>query len=406
MALALLALTGCRLVPEQVRLADGNRIAYVGEDGQIYSVLPDGQGRRLVSGGEERVYAAPAAAAPRRAYNWPTWAPDDGHLAFIARDDGKSGDAVVVAPAAGGAMVKAFAETEQEPFFASWSTDSRRLAVLARAGTVVTLAVAGADGKASARQLTQSSSAYFAWLGAGALFVHTGGSASDNVGATLARYDLSSGGPPSHLSSRPAEFRVPALSPDGKWLATTELGAGGESTLFVTTQTGADPRRVAAVRAGLAALWAPRGGRLAYALTERSGESIFASLQLWSEGARPVKLASDPLAAFFWSPDGERLAIVGFDPGVRSFSWWVVEVAGGPPRRLAQFTPSRDELFVLTFFDQFAPAMTPWSPDSRRLVYVDASRAGDTAGRLTIVDTADGRTRQLATGSLATWSWH
>ena len=95
--------------------------------------------------------------------------------------------------------------------------------------------------------------------------------------------------------------------------------------------------------------------------------------------------------AFFWSPDGTRLAVVTIDDflgplpeastGRRAkpilqdappdviLTWWLVDAATGEATERDQFLPTPQEFYIFQFFDQYAHSHRVWSPDSRYIVY-------------------------------------
>ena len=119
--------------------------------------------------------------------------------------------------------------------------------------------------------------------------------------------------------------------------------------------------------------------------------------------------------AFYWSPNGERIAWVALDREEQSFVWKVAPRSGAPVRPLFRFQPSDEMLDMLSFFDQYAYSHSPWSPDGAHLVVAGAlvptfsRRNGDTpTGDLIFVLDAIGASapREIAAGTLAFWSWN
>ena len=131
------------------------------------------------------------------------------------------------------------------------------------------------------------------------------------------------------------------------------------------------------------------------------------------DGRERRRLSHDPIIAFYWAPDGSRLAYLRLDTHAQALSWNVVGVGGGATRSLASFTPSDDFAFQLSFFDQYVQSTSVWSPDGRCLVYgTDAGgqrRNGSTVSEHVAVLDVDApeptaRPTQIARGGLAVWS--
>ena len=132
----------------------------------------------------------------------------------------------------------------------------------------------------------------------------------------------------------------------------------------------------------------------------------------FSERAR----VEENVLAFFWSPDGSKIAIVTIAGTGGELRWTLLDVETGSSIRLADFTPSRDQLTMFQFFDQYAYSHLLWSPDSRYLIFsgrlsLSASSAGlmgqsDRRGsKVFIIDTGPVITvDEVAEGVLGFWS--
>ena len=112
-------------------------------------------------------------------------------------------------------------------------------------------------------------------------------------------------------------------------------------------------------------------------------------------------LVREPIAAFYWSPDGSRIAYVSVD---RSMEWHVVDLASGETRSLARFIPTADFLTHLQFFDQFAPSHLVWSADSTTLVFAGVIKRGAEPQVWVVDAVGDAAPRPIAEGRLAFWA--
>ena len=113
------------------------------------------------------------------------------------------------------------------------------------------------------------------------------------------------------------------------------------------------------------------------------------------------------VGAFFWSPDGHRLAVAHRAPD-GGLVWLILDVASGRTIVSAHFIPSTDYVTLLTFFDQYAYSHSPWSADSSSLVFsgrvgtVDAVSEGPAL--VYVLNAAPGAEPMLlAEGGLAFW---
>ena len=116
--------------------------------------------------------------------------------------------------------------------------------------------------------------------------------------------------------------------------------------------------------------------------------------------------------AFFWSPDGTRIAFVTGSNDGTAFPWRIADLSTGEDRSVADFHPSGDQLVLLSYFDQYALSHRVWSPDSRSLVFAGtlaedgpSSQANGTPSQVFVVD-AEGNSppQAIAEGTMATWS--
>ena len=83
---------------------------------------------------------------------------------------------------------------------------------------------------------------------------------------------------------------------------------------------------------------------------------------------------------------------------------------------LVDFVPSRDQLTMFEFFDQYTYSHSLWSPDSKFLVFAGrieeggvsaslVSHPGHEGSHIIVVDTqANGIADQIAAGGLGVWS--
>jgi Tol biopolymer transport system component len=116
--------------------------------------------------------------------------------------------------------------------------------------------------------------------------------------------------------------------------------------------------------------------------------------------------------AFFWSPDGSKLAYVTPGDGAAEMRWNILEVATGDTWPLVQFIPTGPQLTVFRFFDQFGLSHSMWSPDSKALVFagtmgqaVQASLGTQTASDIIVSEISPvPLAKPIAKGLLAVWS--
>jgi TolB protein len=145
---------------------------------------------------------------------------------------------------------------------------------------------------------------------------------------------------------------------------------GGQAALTVQDAAATEARRLVVVAPDAAFLWAPSGDRLAFSSRVAGQQLFYGGLEtVKGDGSDRQRVSDQSVAAFYWSPDGKRLAFAALDPAVRALTWNVVDADGKNRRQVGSFVPSRDQLFVFTYFDQYAQSHAVWSPDGKYLTY-------------------------------------
>lgn len=265
---------------------------------------------------------------------------------------------------------------------------------------------------------------YFSWSPDGRyLLWHAGGAARHNPEAEVGLLDVTD--PRGHDKavsrqplSNPGLFDAPAWAPDQRhWLA---VAANGDTDRLLRYAASGDPGTVLtrAPDRRIAFAWSPDGSRVAYAVQERRDDAFYGPVHFWQsrgnvqmgEAGALTNPAFD-VAAFFWSPDGRRLAYLSrlVLPDEVWFQWRVYDLDRRVDRGFTAFHPTPLMQFMIHSFNQYAQSHSVWSPDGRFLVYADRDRR--LTDRVWLVDTwapaVDGRTEPILVGegSLGVWSW-
>jgi Tol biopolymer transport system component len=251
-------------------------------------------------------------------------------------------------------------------------------------------------------------------------------------------------GRPRVIEGDPTPFRAPACSPDGgEALVATRSGetagsgssdASGSSSspepsslqggriLAVDLESGAT-RHLATFEGRTAFSYSPDGRHIAYTdgVTTRFG-GIRGQLYITpatspptqdqeeaGEEPRPIEDAPSVLA-FFWSPDGSRLAFLqpafgGENPSELIVALTVLDLADGSAQSIAPLNLS--PIFaneVVYRFDQFARSSNIWAPDGSALALglIDATGAPG----VYVIPTPGERSapRRVASGDLPVWN--
>ena len=407
---------------QETRGEEVNRIAFVDLDLQIYTADPDGSNPRRIS------------PEPGN-FTWPTWSPDARSLVFSGVVEDEEGNLRINLFAFDAASSKVSELYVGEPgvvgllaegvvHYPLWSPDSTKVAYIAFTSQGLALFLDDLGDSVGASHVLDRGPLWMSWSpDSQYLLVHRG--ADHFLVNTLDGIRVNP------LGVRAVGYRVPAWKPTGA-IITLASGDGPGRYRILNAEVVAEGLDVSKSIFFLreigfplapAFLWSPSGELLALAGTARTvsylGLTLFAyrdlALVSESETAQTV-IIQDNVIAFFWSPDGSRLAYVAPSESEGILRWTVLNVVNGERWPLVDFIASREQLAMFQFFDQYAYSHSLWSPDGRSLVFAgklvdgatpaiatsDASRQGS---HIIVVGTDfNPSTRTIADGILAFWS--
>ncbi len=407
------------------------QIVYMTLDGDIALIDPaGGQPTRVTTDAivDERSGRA-------QFYQYPTFSPDGRQLAFVGVTLNAATETITrtvyVAPVQAQAPRMAIHSSRSGPIpYLDWAPNGRWLALLAFDAQRQTgeLRIARSDGTPVGR-LEIGRSAYWHWRAdSGAMVARVGGQAGVRDAQASDRIliiDMA------RQSARTPEvtagaFRSPHYSPDGRHMLLVARYAG-QDELALANAEGQPICAIAPIRNIAAFAWSPDGQRVAWLDAETALSSpaplFVADLRTGQRGQ-----IHNRASAFFWSPDSGRLAVYSLVTGTPPSNIEanirraeassaqedalltrieIVDPRNGSAVQVADTLSTREFAQYLSYFDQYSRSTTPWSPDSKKLVFhtiLSERQTVEIGVAILSANSAAVSIRRLATGANAFWS--
>jgi TolB protein len=337
------------------------RLVIIDDSGNVALVDRDGTDRTAVTDD----------AGATSVYFQPTWSPDATRLAFSRA--GVSSSEVVIHETDTDA--RASVDTAFPAFYFSWAPTGDRVAFLGN-GPSGGLQLSVVDTAGTELRVDVGQPYYFAWHEDGSMVVHVGTDELAVVDPDGAYVETGLGAP--------GVFRAPEWTDDG----ILYVERGTDVGRLVLTPEDGEARLLAEVPGGASFSTSPAGDRVAVQavasdqIGDFAGAGRLAAAQEASrlpanrivvldlETLEWTRVGDDPVLAFWWSPDGERLLVLTVpDASPRELAWRVWFADAGLGETL-DFVPG-PELFrdVVPFFDQYARSLTLWSPDGSEFAF-------------------------------------
>lgn len=395
-------------------------IAYVGVDRRIY--LTDRRGRRTLS-----VTEAPDVPTTELLFDMPTWSPNGDKLAFMGFDssgEGESRSTMYVADFLEGEFHTSFVSLDNSPFYLAWDPSGERISFLSsdEESSRLSLQIVAPDGSGY-RALTTGRPMYFSWSPRGSyIAVHAGGAAvREDATSRISVLDMGAAGGAEErvIEARAGYFQAPSFSPAGRRFAAAVVDDEGNRSLDVYASDGARLATVSPLNSFVAFDWSPTGEQIAFIdgfnspfggvlgrfrLIDLTGSATTVGLNVTEA---PITSAT----AFFWSPDGSKIAILETLPGPDQeqasrfyLTLSILDTETRQVRRVGPFIPTATfATQVVPFFDQYQRSTTPWAPDSSALVI--AAMSPENRPGIYLIDLSEELPQfsKVAEGRMAFW---
>ncbi len=388
-----------------------NQIAFVGNDGNLWLVSPQGdQLHQITSDG--------------KGYHFPTWSPDDRRLAFIG-PNGQAETALYVTSAAQSAPTLLFDQPGSAPFYLYWSPDSNTLSFLTQDGSDLSMRQVSVDRPGSDRVMEVGSPFYWVWSPSGEkLLLHVGGSRAASAEAHISLLDNRTGAQRVDLDLAPGQFQAPFWSADGQYFYYIAADDQEQNAIYKTKADTLAQTLITKLQNFTYLTVSPDNKYLAYVQLEPNTHPPFGIAYLvGTDGSQQRQLLDNPAGSLYWSPDGSKLAVLVLtrrDDGSTAkvggmaaplpqevvLRWLVYNVATEEFKTLISFSPTVDFLQTVPYFDQYHLSLTFWSPDSRYFVITKEENSKTGAGSVWVLDTTGAAgSLKVGDGTLAVWSW-
>ncbi len=357
------------------------KLSIVGNDNVIYVLRFDGKPPQAVLGKAGQVVDA---SNDGEIFFWPTWSKDGTKLAAygvnVLNGNAATSDTYVV-NADGSGLYKVQDQTQFAPVFLSWSPDGNFLSILLNRDTGLELNVADTSknvaGKpATLRPVVSGGPIFSHWSSdSDSLVVRAGDGAKIPVSVGVF-HAKSAGAKLNPIAAKPGDFRAPSFSADGKKLAFSTLTTASDNeTLNVQTKDGAALASIPLEGSSAAFAFSPDGTKIAHTYALSSSGSYkgigLNDISTADKGValKPTQVVSDPILAFWWSPDGKKLAYIGGNDTGDALTWNIYDLDTKKTSKLTEWIPSREVFQLIAYFDQYALSDSIWSPDSKTLVF-------------------------------------
>lgn len=359
-----------------IKTTHAPQMVFTGDDGNVFAWAPTNRRQQqLTWSWEEHEGKKNTEDTPvRLTHMWPTWAPDGNRIAcFGMRGTVESQlETNLYAVAADGIESWELSGLSGGmPIYGNWSPQGDAFAALVQREKKLSLEIVSLNQPGTTTPVISGAPLFWSWSPQGdKLAVHVGGSHSPSGRGRVVVVDTASGQTLHQVTNRPGDFRVPAWSPQENLLAYVERDEHDDDILFLYDIDSGEKGPVTTTESGTVAVWSADGHTLAFGSTSRSGSSLFPQVQtLDLTTGRMSTVIDEPVLGFFWSPQSDFLLYLTIDPQQNFLCWNRLVRTNSEKTEIARFLPSREQMFILSFFDQYALSHPPLAPDGSALAF-------------------------------------
>ena len=402
------------LAIDEIKRLSG-KIAIVGSDYNVYTYDTTSQDLTQLTDD----------ASENRRYQWTTWS-SDNRLAFFCCDLSAEGQAFISAD--GEASPELLYENPGTAIiFAYWSPadcgdNCRELAMLINGATGLSVDVLTTGSNPATTTIGSGGPFYYHWDSTGTQMIFHRGNQDLDI-YNRAQNDISES-----LENSSSLFQAPVWSPiDDRILVALPGSSNGTSNLVII-ENGESNVLVEDIPGFLSFLWSPDGQYIAYRSIDQLGYGGITVIDA-NSGENIAVAENNTALAFFWSPDSSKIAYITVsddaarsantdifrpvsqnfaqDDSPTSLTWQVLDIEAQTNLSYSTFIPTFELLYLLTYFDQFAPGYRLWSPDSRYLVFPGSLTETQSESEIYLLDTKEinAELDVIADGVFATWSF-
>lgn len=388
-----------------------NKIAFVGNDRNVWIVSPNGEELQSLT-------------TDGNGYSFPTWSPDDRHLAFVGRNP-NGATVLYMSPTTRSAPSVVFDKPGSAPFYLYWSPDSSTLTFLTQESADLAMRQVDTDAPGSDRVLGMGAPFYWVWSPGGEkLLMHVGGSRDLSEQAHLSLLDNRADAQRVELKLAPGKFQAPFWSADGKYFYYIAADDKDQEAIYKTEAATLQQTLITPLRNFSYLTVSPDNKHIAYIQVERNSRPPFGIAYLvGTDGSNKQKLLDSLVGSLYWSPDGTKLALLALTrrddgstaragglaaplPQEIAFRWLIYHVDTKELETLITFSPTPEFMQTVPFFDQYHLSLTFWSPDSRYFVVTKEAENKNGEGAVWVLDTTgQAEALRVGDGTLAVWSW-